>query len=218
MTRTARLTVVLALNLALVAGLVVVGAASGSVAVWAEGLDYLADAAAVAITLLALRLANRPAASRRNRHVRAPAVAALVNAGWLAALCLFVIVSATRRLLAGAHLVQGLPMLVVSGIAALAMLVGAWLLGGDPDADESDVGERPADSAGGRLAVRAVLLDTVADAAAAAGVAVTGAVIWVVSGWYWLDPAVALVVAVVVVYHAGKLVAEAVGRLRTAPR
>jgi divalent metal cation (Fe/Co/Zn/Cd) transporter len=46
----------------------------------------------------------------------------------------------------------------------------------------------------------------VADSAAAAGVAVTGAVILAARGWYWLDPAVALTIAVVVAYHACRLI------------
>jgi Co/Zn/Cd efflux system component len=48
----------------------------------------------------------------------------------------------------------------------------------------------------------AVLLDTIADAAAAVGVAATGGIILATGGWYWLDPAVALVIAVVIGYHA----------------
>ncbi|MHB1784519.1 MAG: hypothetical protein ACYCTE_17885, partial [Acidimicrobiales bacterium] len=42
------------------------------------------------------------------------------------------------------------------------------------------------------------LADAAADAAAAAGVAVTGGIIYATSGNYWLDPTVALVIAAVV--------------------
>ncbi|MGM7777309.1 hypothetical protein ACSVHC_15000 [Arthrobacter sp. KNU-44] len=48
MTRTRRLSVVLILNLMLVAGLLVVGVSANSLGVLAEGADYLADAAAAA--------------------------------------------------------------------------------------------------------------------------------------------------------------------------
>ena len=34
----------------------------------------------------------------------------------------------------------------------------------------------------------------------------TGAVILAARGWYWLDPAVALAIAVVVAYHAFRLI------------
>jgi cobalt-zinc-cadmium efflux system protein len=91
------------------------------------------------------------------------------------------------------------------------MLAGAFLLGGDLD-DDPAYDPADADSPHGQdadayeaLAVRAVLLDTAADAAAAAGVAVTGAVILLTGGLYWLDPAVALVVSVVVAWHAARL-------------
>lgn len=50
MSRTHRLAVVLALNLALVASLIAVGMTANSVAVLAEGGDYLLDAAGVAAT------------------------------------------------------------------------------------------------------------------------------------------------------------------------
>ena len=133
----------LVLNLGLVASLVVVGLAAHSLAVFAAGADYLADAAAI-----------------------------------------------------GAHRVQGLPVLIVSAIAAVVMLAGALVLGGDVDDDDG----------GEDLNVKAVLLDTAAHAAAAAGVAVSGAVILAAGGWYWLDPATALVIAVIVGYHAAKLI------------
>ena len=43
-----------------------------------------------------------------------------------------------------------------------------------------------------------------------------GAVILAAGGWYWLDPAVALVIAVIIGYHAQKLVREAIAALRAA--
>jgi len=95
--------------------------------------------------------------------------------------------------------VDGLPVLVVSGIAALVMAGGALVLRGDGDDQDDETDER-------YLSVSAVLLDTIADAAAAAGVAATGAIILATGGWYWLDPAVALAIAVVVSYHALALI------------
>lgn len=188
------------LNLALVAGLVVVGLTAHSLAVLAAGVDYLADAAAIGVSLLAIWLARRPVS-----HQNATSIAALVNAGWLAVLNVLVAVAAIDRLVTGARQVDGLPVLIVSGTAAVVMLAGALILGGDLDDDDGD----------GDLNVRAVLLDTAADAAAAAGVAVSGAIILATGGWYWLDPAVALAVAIVVGYHAAKLLRAIVRALRS---
>jgi cobalt-zinc-cadmium efflux system protein len=208
MTRTHRLVVVLVLNLGLVAGLVAVGVTAHSIAVLAEGGDYLLDAAGVGVALLAIRLAARPASPARPAgYPNATSIAALINAGWLLVLELLVAVAALDRLATGRVPVDGLPVLVMSGVAALVMIGGAFILGGDESDEEG--GERD-------LSVAAVLLDTVADAAAAAGVAAVGAIILVTGGWYWLDPAVALAIAIVIAYHALALVRKALARLRPA--
>jgi cobalt-zinc-cadmium efflux system protein len=190
-----RLQVVLALNLALVAALVAVGVTAHSLAVLAEGGDYLLDAAGVIVAMLAIRLtAGRP--SHDGQQPAATRVAALINAGWLLLLELLVVGAAVDRLVSHVPEVDGLPVLIVSGIAAVTMAGGTLVLRADGDDDD---GERD-------LSVAAVLLDTAADAAAAAGVAVAGAIILVTDGWYWLDPAVALAIAVVVAYHASALI------------
>jgi cobalt-zinc-cadmium efflux system protein len=190
MSKARRLGLVLLLNVLLVAALVIVGVVAHSLGVLAAGVDYLADAAAIAVSLIAIRLAQQPA---RRRRADPTHVAALVNAGWLLALNVGVVFVAIRRLVSGTTEVHGLPVLIVSAAAAVVMLVGAVILGGDLEDD---------DNTGEDLNIKAVLLDTAADAAAAAGVAISGAIIFATRGWYWLDPAVALVIAVVIGYHA----------------
>jgi cobalt-zinc-cadmium efflux system protein len=205
MPQTQRLLMVLALNLGLVAALVVVGVTAHSLAVLAEGGDYLLDAAGVSVALLAIWLSARPAGGvRRDGAPSASNVAALINSGWLLVLEILVAAAAVDRLASGVPQVQGLPVLIVSGIAAFVMTGGALILRGE---DEDDANEHD-------LSMAAVLLDTIADAAAAAGVAVTGAVILAIGGWYWLDPAVALAIALVVAYHAVALIRKVLIRLR----
>lgn len=194
--------VVLLLNLGLVTALLVVGVAAHSLAVLAAGADYLADAAAIGVSLLAIWLARRP----RGCH-KATSIAALVNAGWLLILNVAIAIAAIQHLVVGVHRVAGLPVLIVSAIAAAAMLAGALVLRGDADDD---------DGGGEELNVKAVLLDTAADAAAAAGVAVSAAIILGAGGWYWLDPATALVIAVIVSYHALRLIGKVTVAVRSA--
>jgi len=197
-TRTGRLRVVLVLNLLLVGALVAVGLSAHSLGVLAEGVDYLADAAALAVSLLAIWLSNRPPTIKHpHGYPKATLLAAAVNAVWLLVLSLLVAAGATSRLVTGAHEVHGLPVLIVSGIAAIVMVVGALILGGDVD----DLDDDDNDS----LNMRAVFLDTAADAAAAAGVAVAGGIILATGGLFWIDPAVAFVIAIVVGYHAVRL-------------
>ncbi len=163
MSRTQRLTVVLALNLALVAGLVAVGITAHSLAVLAEGTDYLLDAAGAGVALLAIRLSARPASRGRPAgYPNASRIAALINAGWLLLLELLVAAAAADRLTMGTSAVDGLPVLVISGIAALVMAAGAVILRGDAGYRAKQPGERDP-------SVTAVLLDTVADAAAGPG-------------------------------------------------
>jgi cobalt-zinc-cadmium efflux system protein len=208
--RTRRLTVVLALNLALVGSLIVVGVAAHSVGVLAAGGDYLLDAAGVGVALLAIRLSARsPSPARPRGYPNVADVAALINAGWLLLLELIVAGVAADRLVSGTSRVDGLAVLIVSGIAALAMALGAVVLHGDADDAHGD--HEP------DLPVAAVMLDTVADAAAAAGVAAAGAIILATGGWYWLDPAVALVIAAIVGYHAVRLMLKARAHLRSGP-
>jgi cobalt-zinc-cadmium efflux system protein len=210
-TRPHRLVVVLALNLALVTGLVVVGLTARSLGVLAAGADYLADAAAIGVSLLAIRLSTRPPTPRRPRgYPNATAVAASVNGGWLLILSLLVIAGAVDRLATGPPQVDGLPVLIVSAAASMVMVIGVVILGGDADADADD----DDDDDGGNLNMRAVVLDTAADAAAAAGLAVTGGVILATGRFYWLDPTVALLIAIVVGYHALVLLKDVVRLLR----
>jgi cobalt-zinc-cadmium efflux system protein len=203
-----RLVSVLLLNLLLVSALLIVGVAAHSLAVLAAGVDYLADAAAIGVSLFALRLSHRPGSQRRGTWPDPTQIAALINAGWLLAVNIGVVVAAIRRLVLGAVEVRGLPVLAVSAVAAVVMVVGALIVGGD--LDDPDGGED--------LNIKAVLLDTAADAAAAAGVAASGAVIMITGGWYWLDPTVALVIAAVVGYHAVGLIWRVLRAVRTRPR
>jgi len=207
--REKRLTVVLLLNLLLIAGLVIVGLRAHSLGVLAAGGDYLADAAAISVSLFAIWLSGRPPSPQRaGGYPHATNIAALVNGGWLLVLSVLVIVTAIGRLVSGAPSVEGLPVLIVSAVAAVVMVVGVLILGGNIDDD----------GGGEDLNMKAVLLETAADAAAAGGVAISGAVILAVGGWYWLDPIVALIIAGVVGYHALALLGEVITALRATAR
>jgi len=103
LSRGQRLTTVLVLNLALVAGLVAVGTIAHSLAVLAEGGDYLLDAAAIGVAIVALWLSTSTAKGRRRSYPSATIVAALINAGWLLTLELIVSAAAARPRRGPAH-------------------------------------------------------------------------------------------------------------------
>jgi cobalt-zinc-cadmium efflux system protein len=192
--QTRRLAVVLALNLALVAGLAVAGLMVGSVSLLAAAADCVADSFALGLGLLAVHL--------RDHHGRAGAtnVVALVNVVVLLVVAVTVVTEAGFRLLGGAPVVDGAAVLVAGVVTAVVLGIGALVLG----------------SGGGHedVHMRSVLLDTAFDCAAAAGVAVAGLVIAVVRGAYWLDPVVAAVIAVLVGVGAVRLLVDVVAAIR----
>ena len=137
--------------------------------------------------------------SRHERgHPRATSYAALANSSFLLLVTLSVVVEAIHRLISRAPSIHGVPVVIVSVIAAAAMIACAFILG-DVEGD---------------LSMESVMLDTVADAAAAIGVAVSGTVVLISSGTYWLDSLVTLLIAVVVGYHAIRLMRKVLLDLR----
>lgn len=190
-----RLGLLLGLNLLLIIGLVVVGLVAHSVSVLAAGGDFIADSLAIVLGLVAVHL--------RDRHgrTRAPTYVALVNSVFLLTVTGWVLVESVHRLLVGAPRVEGLPVLIVAAVSAVAMVLGASILG--PGAGSED------------LHMRSVLLDTLADALSSAAVAIVGTVIFLTGGSYWLDPAVGILIGVVIGYGAIRLLHEVVTALRT---
>lgn len=189
-----RLSVVLGLNLAMIASLVIVGLFAGSLGVLSAAADFAADSVALVLGLVAVGLRDRGRGSEAAGKTTATTVVALINGGALLVVSVVVIVEAVTRLRAGAPVVQGVPVLIVSAVSAVVMLCGASVLGWGAGGED--------------LHMRSVLLDTVADGAAAVAVAVAGAVIAWRHGWYWIDPVLAGLIALVVVVAAINLVRD----------
>jgi len=190
-----RLILVLLLNLVMVAGLVIVGLASHSLGVLAAGGDYIADSTAIGLGILAIRIQQHP-----NGYTKATTVVALINALFLLIVTVFVVATATQRLLGNTPDIAAQPVVIVSVLATIAMLIGAFVLDDDDDKDD--------------LHMRSVILDTISDAAASAAVAVTGAIILATGRLYWLDSLAALLIGLFIGYHAIKLLRDVIRDLR----
>jgi len=189
-----RLVIVLLANVGMVVALVVVGLVARSLGVLAAGGDYLGDALGTGLILVALQMSRDS-----HRHQRAQYYAALANASLLLLVTVAVIAEALRRLISGAPHVEGLPVIVVSVVAGVVMAACALVIGSVENDD---------------LNMRSVMLDTLADGAAAVGVAVSGAVILLAHGIYWLDSAAALGIAAIIAYHATRLIGDVLAALR----
>lgn len=196
-----RLACVLALNLTMIAGLVVVGVAANSLGVVAAAGDFAADSVALVLGLVAVAVRDRPRRGSTGRPSRATTVVAVINGAVLLTVTVVVLVAAVQRLRQGSVDVQGLPVLIVSVISMLVMLAGAAILGLGAGRED--------------LHMRSVLVDTLADAAAAAGVAVAGAVIAITDRFYWLDSVLAVLISLVIGVAAVKLLTDGVKELRS---
>jgi cobalt-zinc-cadmium efflux system protein len=196
-----RLAVATGLNVAIVAGQVVAGFAAGSIGLLADAGHNLADALAVGLALVAVRLAARRPSSRRTfGGLRWPVLAAQANAASLLLVSVWLAIEAARRL-AHPTAVEGGVVLVVALAAAALNGLGAAL-----------VHERDAD-----LNTRGAVLHLASDAAVSLAVAAAGAVIWAVGGWYRLDPLVSLVVVLLVGWQGVHLLRQSSRVLLEAP-
>ncbi len=169
------------------AGLIV-----GSVALLADAAHNLADAAGVAFALVAIRLARQePSATRTFGGLRWPVLAAQANAASVLVVTTLVCVQAVGRL-AHPRPIDGLAVLAVALVASVGNGASALF-----------VHERHGD-----LNTRAAVIHLAADALVSVAVAVAGLVIWLTDGWYWLDPALSLTVAVLIGVQALRLLAQ----------
>ncbi|KQV06869.1 hypothetical protein ASC63_05735 [Leifsonia sp. Root112D2] len=193
-----RILIVLGLNVALIAGLIVAGLLAHSVSVLAAAGDTVADCLALVLGLIAITLRDRdPDPPHAQRPI---AIAALVNATLLLIVTVMVTIEAISRLHEGSPPVDGLPMVIVSLVTLAVMLTGAFVLGRS--------------AAGEDLHMRSVLIDSLADATTAAAIAIAGAIILVTNGLYWLDPVLAMLVSVLIAIAAVQLVVTAIAALR----
>lgn len=187
-----RLAVATGLNAVIVVVQVVAGVAAGSLGLLADAGHNLADVAAVALALLAVRLARRaPGGSRTYGGLRWPVLAAQANAAGILVVTALIAAEAIRRLTDPRPVAGGVVVVVaLIGVAvnALAALV---------------VRERDAD-----LNTRAAVLHLASDAVVSAGVAVAGAIILATGGFYWLDPAVSLLIGLVIGAQGVRLLRE----------
>ncbi len=177
-------------------GEVVVGMLSGSLALIADAGHMLTDAAALALAVIASKLAERPArGSYTYGFTRIDAVSAQANGITLLILAAVFTIQAVRHLIQPPS-VSGGPVVVVALIGIVVNLV-AVLLAGKANRDS--------------LNVRGAVAHVVNDLWAFVATAVAGVVI-LVTGWERADAVASLVVAGLMVYSGSGLV-RAAGRV-----
>jgi cobalt-zinc-cadmium efflux system protein len=124
----------LAIALALIVGFmcveVVAGILAGSLALLSDAAHMLTDAGALALSLLAIRLARRPAAGAMTYGlVRSEILAAAINGSTLLVLGLLIVYEGIRRIIEQPQ-VEGAPVLIVAVIGIAVNLVATLVLAG----------------------------------------------------------------------------------------
>ena len=198
-TKERKLQIALGLNIAIVVVQVVVGIVAASLGLLADAAHNVTDVAAIVVSLIAVRLVRRRAnASRSFGYHRGTILAAQANAASILIVCVLVGFEAIRRL-SDPHPVKGGLVLVVALIAAAANFGAAAALGGAGHSQEGHDDHRSDESGESHdLNMRSALLHMISDGAVSVGVALAGLVILVTGGWYWLDPAVSLLISAVI--------------------
>jgi cobalt-zinc-cadmium efflux system protein len=173
------------------------GVVASSMALLADAAHMLSDSAAVSLALLALWLSGRPATARLSfGWRRAEILAALANGVALAAIGLWVVITAAQRLGDVPEVRGGLTLAI--GFAGLGVnIVAAAILWR---------------SGGASLNVRAALLHVLADLLGSVGVVTAGLVI-LVSGWMPIDPILGILIGLLVLVGAWRVLREAVAVL-----
>lgn len=191
--------VALGLNVVIVVVQGVFGLIARSLGLLADAGHNLTDVAAILASVLALRWSRRrPTRHRSFGYHRATILAAQANAASLLAITAFILYEGVRRVM-HPQAVTGRVVVIVALIAAAANLGGVLAI------RDSHAGHAHGDTGSDDLNMRSASLHLAGDAAASLGVAAAGAIILLTGGWFWLDPAVSMVIAVVIAVQAWKL-------------
>jgi cobalt-zinc-cadmium efflux system protein len=184
----------IALNLAYVIAEASAGLWTGSVALLADAGHNLSDVLGLAVAWGGAALARTPPSKRFTYGLKGSTIlAALANAVLLLVALGAIALEATHRFADPAPV----PGLTVSTVAAFGIVINgltAWLF---------------ARGRKGDVNIRGAYLHMLADAAVSAGVVLAGIGIWL-TGLFWIDPIVSLVIAALIFWQTWGLLRETV--------
>ncbi len=187
-----RISVALGLTLAAMVASVVGGLASHSLALLSDAGHMLADAGALALALMAQRVASRPRTDLRTYGWRrAETLAAFVNAILLGVASVWVVIEAAERW-RNPPQILGRFMLAIAILGLVVNLVAAWVLSRGHTHNEN---------------TRAALAHVISDAAGSIA-AIVAAILVLAWGWQRADPVLSVVLAVMIFWGAWKLVTQ----------
>ena len=171
------------------------GVISGSVALLADAMHMLSDAAGLIIAMAAVLVGKRAATSYATYgYRRVEVLAAMINAATVLAVSVWIAIEALRRLRDPAPIDTG-PMMIIAAIGLAANALSAWILYSQQK--ES-------------INVRGAYLHVLVDMFGSIAVLGAGAIV-ALTGFTAADPIASLLIAGLIVPRAWKLMAESVG-------
>ena len=189
-----RLAFAIAVNVLLTVVQVIGGVFSGSLALIADAIHNLSDAAALAIALIARKISRQPAdANHTYGHGRAEMIGAVFNLAWLIFIGLFLIVEAIDRLI-DPQPVEGWTVVIIAGIALIVDIATVMLT--YAMAKQS-------------MNIRAAFIHNLSDALASVGVIIGGTLI-ILYEWLFVDAIVTMVISIYILAHAGIEIPKAI--------
>jgi cobalt-zinc-cadmium efflux system protein len=184
----------LAINVALLVATAVGGLLAGSLALLADAGHLASDVGAIAIGLIAARLAGvAPTPARTYGLQRSEILGALANGVLLLIVTVLIVVEAVTRL-GDPPDVDGMGMLVLGFVGLAGNVAATWVLA---------AGERE------DINLEGVLRHSAADALSSLGVVAAGAVV-LVAGWNIADPIASLLIALLIAAGSWRLLKEPV--------
>ncbi|MGJ4074444.1 cation diffusion facilitator family transporter [Corynebacterium macclintockiae] len=169
------------------------GLITGSVALLADAMHMLSDAAGLIIAVVAIFIGRRAATAQATfGYRRVEVLAALVNAVTVLGISAWIVVEAFQRLSEPVEIMAG-PMMIVAVIGLLANIISAWILNRQREHSVN---------------VQGAFLHVLADMLGSVAVLVAGGVI-ILTGWQYADVIASLVIAALVLPRAWQLMMQA---------
>jgi cobalt-zinc-cadmium efflux system protein len=176
---------------------VVGGVLTKSLALISDAAHMFTDSAGLAVALVAMRIAQRPADSKRTfGYYRFEILAAAFNAVLLFLVAMYILYEALQRFISPAD-VQSIPMLLIASVGLIVNFIAMKLL--SEGQEES-------------LNVKGAYLEVWADFLGSIGVMAAAAAIWL-TGWTWIDPIVAVGIGLWVLPRTWTLLSESLNIL-----
>ncbi len=169
------------------------GLITGSVALLADAMHMLSDAAGLIIAVVAIFIGRRAATAQATfGYRRVEVLAALVNAVTVLGISAWIVVEAFQRLSEPVEIMAG-PMMIVAVVGLLANIISAWILNRQREHSVN---------------VQGAFLHVLADMLGSVAVLVAGGVI-ILTGWQYADVIASLVIAALVLPRAWQLMMQA---------